>query len=166
MMPVSPRRRRWLFWSYTALLLTLTHIPPAQIGRIPLHLWDKSEHLMAYAGMALLALWSMPAWPRAGTWIALFSRRACPPMDGEVWPRAAARMAMIAPLAFMTLLGAIDEWTQPFFGRACELNDWIADSLGVLTAAILVWLWRRSKRRARHTIEVDEHPIGSSRRSS
>lgn len=30
--------------------------------------------------------------------------------------------------------GAIDELTQPYFNRSCDLSDWIADSIGVLLA--------------------------------
>jgi VanZ family protein len=38
----------------------------------------------------------------------------------------------------MMLYGAFDEKTQPYFGRSCQLGDWITDSVA---AAVAVVLW-------------------------
>jgi VanZ family protein len=50
-------------------------------------------------------------------------------------------------LAGLMLFGAVDEWTQPWFGRDLELGDWAADLCGAVTglgAGLLVFMLARA----------------------
>src|SRR5262245_50361485 len=114
--------RRWTFRIYAAVLLTLTHLPPAQINRIPFKLWDKAEHTIAYFILACLALWAAPGWPGAGH---------------------ARRFVVLLTIGLLMLFGALDELTQPWVGRSCELTDWLADSFGVMLGMTLMWRVRQ-----------------------
>jgi len=91
---------------------TLSHLPP---GDVPdFHVGDKVLHTAGFAGLASAFGVTMLAFgvPR---------RR---------------RLAML--FAVMLAYGAIDEWTQPWFGRSCELRDWLHDVLGTVIAAVMV----------------------------
>ncbi|MGH7176070.1 MAG: VanZ family protein [Tepidisphaeraceae bacterium] len=46
--------------------------------------------------------------------------------------RGGAVRAAAASLVF----AATDELTQPFVGRQCDLNDWLADAAGTVSAAL------------------------------
>ncbi|MCS7091041.1 MAG: VanZ family protein [Verrucomicrobiota bacterium] len=101
--------RLWLLATagFTALLLYLTHLPnsdvPAWITR-----WgdDKFRHVTAYGLWAFLALGASQAW---------CARRG----------RAVASVLLIAGV-----LAALDELSQPRFGRTCSLWDYAAGVLG------------------------------------
>lgn len=105
-------------WGVTILywiaLATATHLPPEDV-HIPPSIGDKAVHAGAYFGLALLV----------GTSLLLTSsRRALVPL-----------LVILIAMAY----GAIDEWTQPIFNRACELADWIADLIGASTAAVVLF---------------------------
>ncbi len=107
----------WTLWAaYWLVLLTLTHLPPRFIGHPPVT--DKTLHVLAYttlAGLLYVALWA-------------------------TWPR---RPIVRWVLGCICVLGALDEWTQPMFGRSCELLDWVADVSGAIVAVGMLMLIRR-----------------------
>ncbi len=89
-----------LFW---IALLTATHLPPRHMPSVKVN--DKVEHLAAYTMLATLI--------------------------GLSWDgRQSVRLVLLATLLIVMCSGAIDEWTQPIFGRDCEFNDWLADCAG------------------------------------
>ena len=58
--------------------------------------------------------------------------------------------AVVLAIAFAMAFGAFDEWHQQLIpGRSTEFADWVADSLGALTGAIVAALlmYRRQARR-------------------
>ena len=76
--------------------------------------WDKFQHLLAYAVLALAA----GLWPTRAFW----SRRPA--------------LAFFATALAAALYGAIDETHQYFVpGRDCNVWDWLADTLGALLGA-------------------------------
>jgi VanZ family protein len=42
--------------------------------------------------------------------------------------------------------GAFDELTQPLVNRFCEWNDWLADSVGICAAVLMIGLFRMLRR--------------------
>ena len=102
---------------YWALLCVATHLPPRYVPRLGID--DKVEHFVAYgmlAGLLGLTLW------------ATFPRR-----PWLVW------VVLLGGMAY----GAIDEQTQPYFGRTCDLDDWIADVVGTTAGLLPVLLLQR-----------------------
>ncbi|MFN0054341.1 MAG: VanZ family protein [Planctomycetales bacterium] len=104
-------------------MFVATHIPKIP-RRLQVPVSDKWQHYAAYAllGWLVACCWS---WGRPVTWQHL--------------------------LAWMTLLaayGAIDEITQPLFGREADWLDWRADVVGAASGlAIFMLLSRWSSRK-------------------
>ena len=96
---------------YLILLLTLTHLP--RLGPIPeVPGKDKTLHFFAYFLAATLCLRAFGSSER---------------------PR---RRMLFIGAALMTM-GALDEITQPYVNRTCDLCDWLADVAGIAVAATL-----------------------------
>lgn len=55
----SPAQRRWAFWLCAASVLALCLMPPAQ--HLPSTGWDKANHALAFAVLAVLGLAAYPA---------------------------------------------------------------------------------------------------------
>jgi VanZ family protein len=103
--------------------LVLTHKPPGPGSGVAVN--DKLAHFLMYGALTAV-LWR--AWRIFGR-----SRRR--------------RITTLAPL--MLIYGAVDELTQPWFGRSAEWLDWLADAAGVAAALALCELalaWRRRRR--------------------
>lgn len=96
---------------YWAFCFTLTHVPPSQVPSVGIPYFDKVIHLAMFFGLAI------------------FLSRAYP---------ALARKAF-AVLAVLMLYAAIDETTQPPFGREADWFDGLADFSG----AVMGWLTYR-----------------------
>ena len=112
------RYRRWLFVmtvAYTCLLLTATHLPPRHMPNT--HVNDKIEHFTAYA--ILTTLLQLTLWP---------NRRK---------PFLVLAMVLVGVLVF----GALDEKTQPAFGRDCDIHDWYADTTGATIATLTMLIF-------------------------
>ena len=77
---------------------------------------DKTQHLITFGILALLA--------------------------ASAYPRA----RLIALAAALSGFGGMIEVIQPWFGRSDDIRDWIADTLGILLAMVLVWTLRRRHR--------------------
>ncbi|MBI3866143.1 MAG: VanZ family protein [Planctomycetia bacterium] len=102
-----------LLSAYWLALFTATHIPYVP-RELDLPGGDKSQHLVAYAGLAfLLALrqWygSSPTWKRAWT-----------------------------VLGIVAVYGIVDELTQIPVGRTAEVLDWLADVAGAVGGLALL----------------------------
>ena len=118
---------------YWLTMLISTHIPEIP-GDFDPGIGDKLEHKIAYGllGLGLAIVWhgwhGRPGWKVAAL---LFGAAAA--------------------------YGAVDELTQPLFGRECDLYDWFADlqgSLAGLAAGICVlWAWERWRGGGRSTAE-------------
>jgi VanZ family protein len=117
-----------LLAAYWLFILTLTHVPklPAAAPKVD----DKVAHYLAYGaltGLLFLTLWVFkPLWKRT-PWIVL---------------------------AIVLAYGAIDERTQPWFGRTCDLHDWYYDAAAALTAVAILApihlvVWKRLDRARR-----------------
>lgn len=112
---------------YAITLVLATHYPrPEQLlGRYG-HA-DKLLHFVAYWLLALVV--AMAVW------------------GAGHWSRRTALIVAIALAAF----GAVDEITQPLFGRTADVLDWAADcvgiAIGVLLVAIATLAWGRGSHR-------------------
>ena len=91
---------------------TLTHLPPGNVPKF--HAGDKVLHTVGFAGLA------------SAFGVTLLSFGV---------PR---RRRLMWLLAVMLAYGAIDEWTQPWFGRSCDIIDWLHDAAGIVIAAGVV----------------------------
>lgn len=105
---------------WTLLVLTATHWPNPNIDLDPLG-GDKTVHFVAY-----------------GIWGALAVRG---------WARSFRQAAGAASLGGM--LAALDEVTQPFFGRHADTADWMADLLGLLIGVAMALWWRDGRQSLR-----------------
>lgn len=106
-----------MFWLAVFLTLYFTLRPVTA----PSGLSDKTEHLLAFGGLAGLAALAHPS-------------------------------ARLLPLgAALAGLGAAIELIQPLVGRSDDLQDWYADTLGVVIGLMPIWAGRRFGRRAERT---------------
>jgi VanZ family protein len=115
-----------LFW---VALFTATHLPPTS-HLLPSAVYDKLEHAVGYAGLAILL---------AATW-ELGSGRLNGRHVGIVW------LVVIA-------YGAFDEITQILVDRDCEFADWGADAAG---AAVGLFLFVAVRKLLEHRSRVNE----------
>ncbi|GEM_PF-903436 len=121
---------RWQHWyrgalpAYWVYLLCMTHFPRL---RLKTHVTaaDKVAHVVCFALLAFLF------WRFAETF-----RKPAPPW--LVW----------LTLVWLGLYAALDEWTQGFVGRGTDVQDWLADMLGIM-AVLAVLEWRRRAKAAR-----------------
>ena len=98
------------FW---ALALTLTHWPCLEIPS-ELDVGDKWMHRVGFAGLTSLLVLTLLAYQ---------------------WKRP--RRLLLVPCT-LAIYGALDELTQPWFGRTCDLADWKADMIG-LALTLAAW---------------------------
>ena len=85
---------------------------PEAAGLIPTP-WDKLAHLLWYSVLSSLLLFALGH--RVWTWVLV---------------------------AILLLLAGLDEWHQfALPGRSPDVNDWLADALGVLAGMAIVWRW-------------------------
>lgn len=115
-----------VFIIYMAMLVFLTHAPGDMLGdyySVGTSLFDERFfHFFAYAGLTTLLL--AVAMTRYGL------------------PRPCNSVLLSAPLLVCLFLagtlGILDEVTQPWTGRECSLDDWLADLGGSAAAALTV----------------------------
>jgi len=112
------RRRKWtivLLGVYWPALFISSHIPiPEMVEQAGVS--DKTLHLLAYLILAFLL------------WVSL-SR------EGKLrWHAAATRWTLLT----MVLYGIIDEVSQGYVGRSCDIRDLAADLTGVLAGCVLL----------------------------
>jgi len=105
---------RIVAWSiYLVIAFTLTHSPADDVEFATDILGDVVLHAAGYAILGILSIW-----------VAAAHRR----------PLTFRRVAAVYGLILVYAL--IDEWTQPWVGRSCELTDWLADAAGALVGVL------------------------------
>lgn len=113
---------RWLIWTTTAIYwlacIYMTHVPHPP-GFTDVVTWDKLKHFCGFGLLASLLYLSL--------WV-------------KGWSPSNTVLALIVVLA---IYGALDERTQPWTGRDCDIHDWYADVCGTLFAA-LCWTTLRT----------------------
>ena len=116
-----------VIWVGTAVvwggMFVLTHIPVVLPRLVESH--DKSAHFLGYLVLGGAIFASL----RAAGW----------------------RDPTLAVLIIGMAYGAIDEQSQKFVGRSCDLNDWFADVAGLAVAVtvgalVTKWFDRRAAR--------------------
>jgi VanZ family protein len=119
----APYRTQWRVVAalYTAVLLVGSHLPGEAL---PL------EALAEFSGIQVI---DKPL--HVGGYLVLGLLVFGPCGFGRGWPAAAWWLAGLAVFA------ALDELTQPWFGRYLDVNDWLADVAGFVAAWLLVRLW-------------------------
>jgi VanZ family protein len=109
---------------YTGILLFATHHPsPVNLVGDLVHK-DKALHFIAYGLLGLLVASTLVAAGRSS------------------WRSLLAAVLLLAAFA------ALDELTQPLFGRATEALDWVFDSIGIAAGFALVAVTRAAVTRA------------------
>ena len=114
---------------YWAAMFVATHIPGDAMPEQSLGL-DKLAHFTAYAILAWLAAMLLRV---TGWWN---------------WKTALAIVFVAA------IYGAIDEWLQPYFDRHADVDDWLADMVGVAFGLLvfyftqpLIWRWNVNRKK-------------------
>jgi len=101
-------------------MLAIFYVSGLSIAPLPEEVSDKTGHLVAYAGLALLCV------------------RA---LGGGLPCRVVLRVAALA-LVIAAGYGIFDEVHQWFVpGRSADLRDWFADLAGVCIGIVTCWLW-------------------------
>lgn len=98
--------RRWvrvLFWASVLGVYVMSLLPADRLPPLVFDWWDKAQHAL---GFAWLALWSRLAYPR--------------------WPRGAL-LGLLALGALIEVAQAATGW------RYGDAADWVADAVGVFT---------------------------------
>ncbi len=114
--PPWPRLLAWAAAGYTAFLLYATHHPNPEelVGKnAP---GDKTLHFLAYGALAGIVAAAVAA------------------RGGWVFRTAASVFVLLA------LFAAVDEATQPLFGRWADVVDWAYDGIGMLAGLAAVTL--------------------------
>ena len=96
------------YWVMSAIA---THLPPHEVPDI-----DVSDKVLHFSGYFLLA---------ALFWLALAAHRVRRPI----------RLLLV--IIVLPLYGALDEFTQPPFGRTCDFYDWLADAAATAATAAM-----------------------------
>jgi len=121
-MKKSNKLRKKLAWIplgiYWPVLFVGTHIP---LANVELGASDKLLHFSSYLVLTVLF------------WLARF---------GTSRP-SLFRARVYKVILLFALYGMLDEVTQKFVHRHCDLADWIADMGGCLGAVVLLWVLRR-----------------------
>ena len=111
---------RWIVWAATGVFWTicvwLTHVAVLPPLPPPIPVYDKARHFLGYG--ALAGAWYLSYW----VW---------KPQSTRIW---------LAVLVTSAVYGALDELTQPPFGRTCDFYDWLADMGGTATAIVAMTL--------------------------
>jgi VanZ family protein len=111
--------------AYTLTLVFATHYPEPEKLLGPNPPSDKTLHVLAYGALGLLVAGVLAV---SGRWS----------------PRSVAIMA-----TGLATFAAVDEVTQPWFGRSAEPLDWVSDLVGLLAgiAAVALARWWRCRSR-------------------
>lgn len=128
--------------AYALTLLVATHWPGVSIQG-PLVRSDLWLHAAAYFVLAIFTLLAVAAKARL--------------------TRARLRWTCLVLFAF----AALDELSQPWFGRVAAASDWLADAVGIMLASVLMTLILEARRRNprfqgnRVPIQASNAPVGA-----
>jgi VanZ family protein len=116
----SRARRFWLWAPVIAYMAAIFFVSNLQVAPLPEDVSDKTAHLWAYAGLAILSV------------------RA---VGGGLPCRVVWRVAWLA-LVIAGGYGIFDEVHQLFVsGRSGDVLDWYADMSGTVIGIGVCWLW-------------------------
>ncbi len=125
------RSRARLAFCLLALFLPVQvlamHWPLPKLPPGVAHIWDKAPHFLFYATLTSLLVWYIVAQRRA---------------KGQNNADGLARRLLMA-FVCVAAYAWIDELTQPWTGRQCDVQDWFADILGAGLVVISAYVWRR-----------------------
>jgi len=121
--------RKLLPLALGAAILVLSHLPKGALPGFGLHY--RANHALAYGALAVACLFATA--------------------------RRRTRVRVLVTLGIVMAVGAIDELTQPLFGRQCNVFDWLCDLAGA-GGVLAVWLMFRACRPRRMA-----DPAGSGR---
>ena len=111
---------RWVWIGYWCVLFVLTHTPVEGGVPAPIPHADKAYHFILF----FLLTW----------------------LGGQhvlrLRPRAPATAFLVWAVVY-SCYAALDEWTQPLFGRIASPLDWVCDLTGIVAATVVLVLWRR-----------------------
>ena len=112
---------------YWLLILTLTSLPGYDMPDVKIN--DKIEHFLAFGGLGFLLYLSL----RIQDKFHLFKK-----------------LPWLFTFLFVALYAAFDELHQLFIpGRSCDINDWIADiigvNIGIAIMALLFFMFGKKK---------------------
>jgi VanZ family protein len=113
---------------YWMLILFLTSLPGSDLPKIELS--DKMEHLLAFSGLGFLLNLSLRIQTKFVT---------------------VKKFPALFTIFIVSSYAALDELHQIFIpGRACDILDWSADTIGVLigVAIMTILLWKVEKNQA------------------
>ena len=110
-------RRWWPPVIWLGAILTATSLPSSVLPDARIRFADKGVHFFMYGVLALLLARAM-----------------------QNPPQTTRFRVVMAAFLLVCAFGALDEWHQQYIqGRSTEFADWIADTIGGLTGA-LIWL--------------------------
>ena len=117
--------RRWMLpLGWAALILVLTSIPGSAVPDVGVTSADKLVHALLYGVLGFFA--ARAAWD----------------------PAHPVRSVLLVAIG-VSLFGAFDELHQNMIpGRAADALDWLADTIGGMTGAILIALTGRGREQA------------------
>lgn len=110
---LAPRISRVALAAYVSLLVFSTHSPYAGKVASGATFSDKTLHFVAYAVLSFLALAALDS-HRRGAW-----------------------KKVVKLFVVLAIFGALDELTQPPFGRTADWLDWYADLCGLAAGIAL-----------------------------
>jgi hypothetical protein len=130
---------RWLTLAVLGMLgvLFLTHLPPTDIpNMLQFDEYDKLEHIGAYGTVTALFLLALKR--RRGSPTAVQSDPKRKRWEVKGWLSLA-----ILIVVGLAILGAVDELTQPYVHRTCDIKDWMGDAAGI-GVVFAIFLIRRA----------------------
>lgn len=96
-------------------MLVLTHMPVSGPKGLPLPYFDKLVHFVMFSLLVLVGWRHHRTLERSGS----------------------ARFRLTWGAIYLAY-AAMDEWTQPLFGRTMSLGDWVADAAGVVVMSAIL----------------------------
>lgn len=103
------------------VMFTLTTMPTDKLPGVEVIGLDKLVHTCIYGTLTAL-LWRALAFRKFTGFKILFT-----------------------VIATILIYAAFDEWHQPFVGRTCSIYDFAADSLGVLSVSLILFIRHRKR---------------------
>ncbi|MBN2211234.1 MAG: VanZ family protein, partial [Sedimentisphaerales bacterium] len=107
---------------YWPILFVSTHIPNLNLSDVHIHTTDMFLHGLAFWLLTLLY------------WLTF---------HGRLRP-SLRRRPLYFCLLILGIYAALDEISQKFVHRSAGWSDWAADLIGILTALVMLYLFRRA----------------------